>query len=384
MNCPKCGTQNPDDAQVCTSCGSELTQPPEPAESVKVKTSRIAIASLLLGILSIVVFYLAAAEKSDIIAIISFGLAISALALGIISLIRIGLSAGRITGKGIAVTGIMIPVVLYTMLIIITLKHRPRSIAFRMVCGSNLSGIGRAMLIYANDYDNKFPRAGGPDTIWQEKINNWQAENQFDAFGLRHDGTGGSATISSSLYLLVRYAEITPKSFICQSGDLRAKTFNPAKYGVRDKELEDLWDFGPEPTKHCSYSYHMCYGPYPLNTASSEPGMAVVADRNPWLDPYTDTTGFKWDDQTKTEPPEDINRYRKGNCGLHQREGQNVLFMDNHVYFEKLPFCGVKQDNIYTYWHGTEIQQGAPPVIGSRPKSPLDSLLVNEPPPDKK
>jgi hypothetical protein len=283
MNCPKCGTQNPQDVQVCTSCGSELTQPPEVTESVNVKTSSLAIASLLLGILSICIFYLAAAEKSDIIAFISCGLAISALVLGIISLIRIGLSAGRITGKGIAVTGIMIPVLLYTTLIIITLKHRPRSIAYRMVCGSKLSGIGRAMLIYANDYDNNFPRAGGRGTIWQPKLNNWQADNRSDAFSLKSDGTVGSATISSSLYLLVKYVEVTPKSFCCKQ-DPRIRAFKASDYtsGMDD---EDAWDFGPEPTKHCSYSYHMCYGPYPLSIATSEPGQAVAADRNPWLDP---------------------------------------------------------------------------------------------------
>jgi hypothetical protein len=117
-----------------------------------------------------------------------------------------------------------------------------------------------------------------------------------------------------------------------------------------------------------------------LNTTSSDPNQAVAADRNPWLDPYTDTTGFKWDDQTQTGPPEDIKRCQKGNNGFHQREGQNVLFVDNHVYFEKLPFCGVKQDNIYTYWNGSDIQQGAPPTLTSQSADRLDSLLVNEQP----
>ena len=124
----------------------------------------------------------------------------------------------------------------------------------------------------------------------------------------------------------------------------------------------------------------MPYGPYFLNTTSSDPGMAVAADRNPWLDPYTDTTGFKWDDKTKTGPPEDIRGYQKGNSGHHQREGQNVLFMDNHVYFENQSFCGVKNDNIYTYWNGPDIQQGAPPTLTSQPADELDSLLVNDPP----
>jgi hypothetical protein len=54
--------------------------------------------------------------------------------------------------------------------------------------------------------------------------------------------------------------------------------------------------------------------------------------------------------------------------------------MDNHVYFENQSFSGVNQDNIYTYWNGSDIRQGAPPVIGTQPKGPLDSLLVNEPP----
>ena len=388
MNCPKCGTQNPEDAQVCTSCGSELTQPPIPVETVKVTTSRLAIASLILGILSIFIFYLAAVEKSDIIAIIFFGLAISALAFGIISLIQIGLSAGRIAGKGFAVIGIVVPVAVFSaMSLQLLFVRRPRSVAFRMVCGSNLSGIGRAMLIYANDYDNQFPRAGSLTSKWGTTPN-WQADNRIDAFGLKFDYTGGSATISSSLYLLVKFGYVVenydyaaPRFFIC-NGDTESTEFKPAKYGVRDKGLEDLWDFGPEPAKHYSFSYHIPYGPYPLSTASSEPGQAVAADKNPWLDPYTDTTGFKWDDQTKAGPPEDIKGYQKGNCGHHQREGQNVLFMDNHVYFEKRSFCGVNDDNIYTYWNGPDIQQGIPPVMGSQPADKLDSLLVNDPPLD--
>lgn len=160
--------------------------------------------------------------------------------------------------------------------------------------------------------------------------------------------------------------------------------FRFSEFDSYSKTYSDLWDFGPEPTKHYSYSYHMPYGPNFLSIASSVPGMAVVADRNPWLDPYTDTTGFKWDDRTKTGGREDVRRYQKGNSGHHQREGQNVLFMDNHVYFEKTSFCGVNEDNIYTYWDGPDIQQGAPPVIGSQPADKLDSLLVNDPPIERK
>lgn len=364
MNCPKCGTQIPDDARVCTSCSTELTPPPTLNRQISTKTSGLAVAALILGILSL----------------FSCGItAIPAIILGIIGYVYIEKSGGRLTGRGFAVTGIVSPVIaLCIVCVLFYLPDISKIIHPKVVCASNLSGIGRAMLIYANDYDNKFPRAGGPTTEWGATPD-WQADNHFDAFGLKPDGTGGSATISSSLYLLVKYAEVTPKSFICEK-DTRSTEFKPAKYGVRDIKLEDLWDFGPNPSKHCSYSYHMPYCLYPLNITSSEPGQAVIADRNPWLDPYTDTTGFKWNDNSETGERGSIKRYQKGNSGHHQREGQNVLFMDIHVYFEKVSFCGVNDDNIYTYWNGSDIQQGAPPTLNSQPADMLDSLLVNEPP----
>ena len=378
MNCPKCGTQNPDDEKLCASCGSELTQPPEPAESVKVTTSRLAIASLVFGILTPFVLFLAAFLNIFVPVIIFMVTTILAIILGIIALARIGLSAGRLTGKAFAAIGTAIPLVIFSILFVIVFFYNPRYANSRMRCGSNLAQIGRAMLNYNNDFgDLRFQEAGGPGTIWQPKINNWQADNRINAFGLKPDGTGGSATISSSWYLLVKYADVNPKVFVCPT-DRKTRPFRASDYtsGMDDG---DAWDFGPEPTKHYSYSYHIPYGQYAL-LDTDDPDMAVAADRNPWLDPYTDTTGFKWDSPTKTRRRENIKRYKKGNSGLHKREGQNILFLDNHVYFEKEPFSGVNDDNIYTYWNGSDIRQGAPPVIGSQPKGPLDSLLVNDPP----
>jgi hypothetical protein len=238
------------------------------------------------------------------------------------------------------------------------------------------------MLAYNGDYDMPLPQAGGPGTIWRKKINNWRGRDRISAFNLKPDGTGGYATISSSLYLLVKYVEQDPKLFVCPK-DTGITKFKPADYGELDNDIDKFWDFGPEPSRHYSYSYHMPYSPYPLKH-SSDPNLALAADRNPWLDPYTDTIGYKWNDQTKTVGRENIMGYQKGNSGLHKREGQNVLFVDNHVYFEKKSFCGANQDNIYTYWNDSDLQQGAPPIIGSQPKDKLDSLLVNEPPPKKK
>ena len=189
-------------------------------------------------------------------------------------------------------------IVVFVCLLILTVLlpalYKARITSSRIKCGKNLNDIGKAMRVYANDYDGEFPRTGGRNCMWSSHIQQWLADNPFVAYGLNADGTGGWGTITSCFYLLVKYAEVTPKSFVCP-GDAGTTEFKPVDDGVRDRELTDLWDFGLEPTMHCSYSYHMPYGLYyqgpshreyygqfPLTT-SSEPGMAVAADRNPWI-----------------------------------------------------------------------------------------------------
>ena len=139
---------------------------------------------------------------------------------------------------------VVIAIIALLMGILMPALARVRQLAFRMVCGTNLSGIGKAMLIYANDYEDELPRAGGRNTLWGA-VARWNAPDRRTAFGLAADGTGGSATISSCFYLLVKYAEVTPKSFICK-GDagttefkLADRTDVPVNF-----ELIDAWDFG--------------------------------------------------------------------------------------------------------------------------------------------
>jgi hypothetical protein len=229
------------------------------------------------------------------------------------------------------------------------------------------------MLIYSNDYDDKLPRAGGPKSQWTGRIPNWAADNRSDAYGLKSGD--GEVSITSSFYLLVKYGQAKPKSFLC-NGESKAKEFKADRYGAGGRELADLWDFGPEPAKHCSFSYHNPYGPYALG-AFGEPGMAVAADRNPWIaSPFA---GAK-KNFGKFDPDGGREAIKAGNSILHQEDGQNVLFLDAHVGFEKRSFCGINDDNIYTYWDGGDIRRGATPKLGSQPANRLDSLLVHDPP----
>ena len=258
----------------------------------------------------------------------------------------------------------------------------------RMACGANLSDLGRAMLIYANDYDNDFPRAGFAMTPWAGKIVSWTGGPTHDRLGA-YGGNPGQATITSSFYLLVKYAEVTTESFVCE-GQPTVTVFK-ASDQLANMEDEDAWDFGDcdgntkYPTNHCSYSYHLPYTRFFLSTATSEPGMAVAADQNPFLDYSTlpSSRDFIWDNHEPAPAPNnDIKIYQLGNSGAHEREGQNVLFMDIHVDFEKQSFCAINDDNIYTYQApAIAIQQGAQPVCETyniQPTTSKDSLLVNE------
>jgi len=271
---------------------------------------------------------------------------------------------------------VVIAIIALLMGILMPALARVRQIAFRMVCGSNLSGIGKAMLIYAGDYEDELPRAGGRNTVWagnQSVV--WNALTRQLAFGLDATGSGGRASISSCFYLLVKYSEVTPKSFVCKSDSGTSEFKLSNEVGAGNMEFIDCWDFGSDPRKCCSYTYHLPFGLYALTT-SSEPGMAIAGDRSPWLDSPAATAkliaGFN---PTGTN----IDQQKYGNSISHQEDGQNVLFMDTHVLFEKRSYCAINDDNIYTYWDGGDIRKGGAPVVGStEPMDRKDSFLVHD------
>jgi len=96
MRCPKCGTENPDDAQICSTCGYVPKSDAADKPTAKPKTSRLAIASLVLSIFGLFTFLITA---------------LISIALGITSLCRIKKQKAELKGKYIAVTGIAVSLV---------------------------------------------------------------------------------------------------------------------------------------------------------------------------------------------------------------------------------------------------------------------------------
>jgi len=157
MYCSKCGVQNSDGSTHCVSCGSILidgaseqaveVQTP-PAMVVEPKTSGLAIASLVMGILSI---------------FCSIFMAIPAIICGIIALVKISKSNGQLKGNGFAIAGISVPAVVMLLIMPIMLAilmpalSKAKQSAQRIVCASNLKCLSTATIVYMNDHDDKHP-----------------------------------------------------------------------------------------------------------------------------------------------------------------------------------------------------------------------------------
>ena len=255
---------------------------------------------------------------------------------------------------------VVITIIALLMSILMPALARVRQVAYRTLCGTNLSAIGKLMLVYSNDNEEDYPFAGGPKSLWSTTgdIADAFGENQLKAFG---GNVSNPVTVTSSFYLLIKYADGTAKQFVCK-GD-GAKVFKLSDFGSAvpdDFEIEDAWDFGDgvrgNPGEYCSYAYHMPYYQvknvpgFPIGV-TSKPNSPLCSDRNPYLDKNLsdeDLEGPKWD--TTTDPPSYSAPDGKGNCAAHQRDGQNVLFNDSHVYFQTYPNCGINNDNIYLHW----------------------------------
>ena len=149
MFCPKCGTENPDGANLCRNCGMVLANISVAVNAPVAKTSALAITSMILGILSFCTFLLTAPL---------------ALILGIIALVKISKSNGRLKGTGMAVAGIAIPVVALPIVaimmgIMLPALSQARLAARRAVCISNLKQLGIATMVYAQDNNDRYPSA---------------------------------------------------------------------------------------------------------------------------------------------------------------------------------------------------------------------------------
>ncbi|MHC4727195.1 MAG: zinc ribbon domain-containing protein [Planctomycetota bacterium] len=170
MHCPKCGTENPDDARSCSSCGHTLTNSPATKATPQPKRSKIAVSSFLLGILSSLFFVLILKQTkfpgpkgSEILSLL-FSLLGGALAiiLGIAGLEIIVRSRGQMKGISLAVAGIAVPAVM----LFVHLKWPPvwRSPPHPLTQKNQFHTINVALELFRAEFDG-FPPSDALDPI---------------------------------------------------------------------------------------------------------------------------------------------------------------------------------------------------------------------------
>lgn len=275
-------------------------------------------------------------------------------------------------------------IISFLMAILMLGLRKVKSTAEQLICGVNLKGLGTAMIVYANDYEDRYPQLPGTGP--------WSKELGFDYFLEKPDFKEGGAqynttrSITASWYLLVREADVSPKSFVCPALDL--KEFKGKN--SRNRDIVELWDFGFQPHKHMGYAMHNPYGSYPAHSKLSDT-FAIAADMNPWFQ-NGDILPPGENGQTPQLLRSDKDSSLKtGNSINHIKynhgRGQNVLYADGHTSWKTRSDVGVKNDNIYTFWltktnsepNEVDWRVGQPPrrhTPENDAKDPNDSFLA--------
>lgn len=152
MNCPRCGATVADDSQFCSNCGNAIppaqfapsTVPIVGSPAVPPKTSGMAVASLVCGIVNI------------------FPASIVAIVLGHISLSQIRKSAGQLKGQGLAIAGLVlgylgivaIPFILIVAAIAIPNLLRAKIAANESSAVGSLGALETAERVYMAQHQN--------------------------------------------------------------------------------------------------------------------------------------------------------------------------------------------------------------------------------------
>lgn len=294
---------------------------------------------------------------------------------------------------------LLVVVAIIALLISILLPSlsRARELAKRAVCAANLRGIGQSQHIYSNDNLEWFPvdwhapptgAAEGTSEVSFLGNMGLDLEDPFDP-----DGEAPTATHPSrSMFLVIIQGSSTPKQFICpssgdQEDDLRNRadgTESAAQPGI------NRFDFRGYP--FVSYGYQLPFGRRARPNQNLDVRMAVMADKGPYFiadSPAGD--GSTPDRESNIEAPRfqgnaqrvlriSNDEWRPYNSRNHNGEGQNVLFLDDHVTFHKKPLAGVNSDNIYTrqltgyFFKGT--LTGDLPKDNEAPWTATDTIIV--------
>ncbi len=127
----------------------------------KPKTCRLAIASVVLGVLWIPLYPIVVfAPATELIFVITVSLTlIIGLSLGVVAMLRIRQSAGLLAGKVIAIAGITISAFSIILGFVVPSMSKIGPHGYKIHCMGNMHTIGGALRFYADENNGKYPAA---------------------------------------------------------------------------------------------------------------------------------------------------------------------------------------------------------------------------------
>jgi len=294
---------------------------------------------------------------------------------------------------------VVIAIIALLISILLPSLSRARELSKRLVCSSNVKGIGTSAKIYANDNQEKWMipafKRGAIDQDGIAYMNDsgsdlcpptqpgqvgYQREFQSTSETVDAPNAGSTTvTVTRAFWMLVRSGDITVKQYICPStGDDEDQTEN----------LDLYYDFSCY--NNISYGYQVPFGPRDTTAREGMDNRQIVAaDKGPYyLCGYT----VDWnvgarglidlDDSPKTWRA--ANSFNHGGTG--NGEGQNCLYADGHSSFQRTPAVGIDNDNIYTkmtdQWgdiKGFNRIHGESPCLSPAPPYPGQEAFGNGP-----